>query len=100
MNRWTVIALALVVGFWLLSYDRRTDDTGIEVALLVGSALALTAIAPRAGWAIALAVGLPIAVYSGVLGGNGAAVVAIVFSSVGAGIGYAMRRSPLVTRPG
>jgi hypothetical protein len=90
MTRWIVLALALGVGFFMLSYDQRTDDTGVEVALLVATSLALTLAAPRAAIAIALAIGLPIAAYS-LWHGNGAAIAALVFSSIGAGMGYVMR---------
>ena len=48
MTRWVVIVVALIAGFLLLSYDQRTDDTGVE----------------------ALAIGLPIAAWS-VMHGNG-----------------------------
>ena len=91
MNRWIVIAVALVIGFFMLSYDQRTDDTGVEVALLLATSLALTLAAPRAAIAIALAIGLPIAAYS-LWNGNGAAIAALIFAFVGAGLGYAMRR--------
>jgi hypothetical protein len=30
-----VLALAIVAGLFLLGYDRRTDDTGVEAALLL-----------------------------------------------------------------
>ncbi|HEY3217630.1 MAG TPA: hypothetical protein VGK15_00920 [Candidatus Limnocylindria bacterium] len=99
MTRWIVLAVALAIGFFLLSYDQRTDDTGIEVGLLVATSLALTLAAPRVAIAIALAVGLPIAA-SSLWQGNGAAVAALAFSSVGAGIGYLMRRGTLTPRAG
>jgi hypothetical protein len=92
MTRWIVLAAALAIGFFLLSYDQRTDDTGVEVGLLVASSLALTLAAPRAAIGIAIAIGLPIAAYS-LWHGNGAALAALLFSSAGAGIGYVMRRS-------
>jgi hypothetical protein len=98
MTRWLVIAAALVVGFFLLSYDQRTDDTGVEVGLLVASSLALTLAAPRVAIAVALAIGLPIAAFS-LWHGNGPGVVALLFAGVGAAIGYGMR-SAAVTRPG
>ena len=50
--------------------------------------------APRAAFAIALALGLPIAAYS-LWHGNGAAIAALLFSGAGAGLGYALRRSTL-----
>ena len=99
MTRWIVLAIALVVGFFLLSYDQRTDDSGVEAALLVASALALTLAAPRVAIAIALAVGLPIAGWS-LWHGNGAGLIALVFSGAGAAIGYAMRRGSLSARAG
>ena len=95
--RWLVLAVALVVGFFLLSYDQRTDDTGVEAGLLVASSLALTLAAPRVAIAIALAVGLPIAAWS-VWHGGGAAMVALLFSGSGALVGYMMRRGTLVVR--
>ena len=92
MIRWIVIALALVVGFALISYDRGTDDTGIEVGLLIGLALLFTLAAPRVQWAVALAIALPMAMFNG-------SIVALVFSSLGAGIGTVVRRS-LISRAG
>ncbi len=56
------MALALVAGALLAAYDLRTDDTGIEVGLLVISFGVLTALAPRRWWLIALLVVGPIPV--------------------------------------
>ncbi len=86
-----VVALAILVGFFMLSYDQRTDDTGVEVALLVALSLALALAAPRRALAVGLAVGLPIAAWS-VVNGNSAAVAALAFALVGAGLGWMMRR--------
>ena len=88
MNRWSVIAVALVFGFLLVGYDRRTDDTGIEVAILAGSAFLFALLAPRVPIAIALAIALPMAMFNG-------SVIALVISSVGAGIGAALGRGRL-----
>lgn len=85
MIRWIVIAASLVVGLFLLSYDQRTDDSGVEAALLVASALALTLAAPRAAVAVALGIALPMAVLNGSYPG-------LLFSGIGAAVGYAMRR--------
>jgi len=90
--RWIVLAVALMVGFFLLSFDQRTDDTGVEAGLLVSSALALTLAAPRVAIAVALAIGLPIAAWS-LWHGNGAGLVALAFAGAGAGIGFLTRRS-------
>ncbi len=86
MTRWIAILVALAIGIFMLGVDRRTDDTGVEVAILLGSALLLTLAAPRAALAIALAVGLPIAVLNG-------GVPALVVAFVGAAIGWAARRA-------
>jgi hypothetical protein len=91
VTRWVVIAFALIAGIWLLGYDQRTDDTGVEVALIIALALALTVAAPRAALAIALGIGLPIAA-SAVWHGNYAGVMALLVAGAGALIGYAMRR--------
>jgi hypothetical protein len=55
-----VIALALIAGALLAAYDLRTDDTGIEAGLLLIAFVALTALAPRRWWLIALLVVGPI----------------------------------------
>lgn len=86
MTRWIAILVALAIGIFMLGVDRRTDDTGVEVAILLGSALLLTLAAPRAALAIALAVGLPIAVLNG-------GAPALMVSSAGAAIGWAARRA-------
>ena len=86
MSRPLVIVIALAVGLFMLSVDRRTDDTAIEVGLIVISALVLAFAAPRAALAVALAIGLPIAVLDG-------GVPALVFAGAGAGVGYVLRRN-------
>lgn len=92
MTRLVAIVVALVAGLLLLSYDQRTDDTGVEVALIIAISMALTLAAPRAAIVIALAIGLPIAAWS-VMQGNGPGVAALVIASAGAFLGYTMRRS-------
>jgi len=92
-----VLAVAVVVGFFLLSYDQRTDDTGVEVALLVALSLALAVAAPRRALAVGLAVGLPIAAW-GVINGNSPAVAALAFALFGAGLGWFMRRGVAAAR--
>jgi hypothetical protein len=92
MSRWIVIAIALVAGFVLYGYDQRTDDTGVEVALLIAIAMVLTLAAPRVAIAIALAVGLPIAAGS-MLNGNPPGIAALLIACAGAFLGYVMRRS-------
>lgn len=101
MKNAIAIGLALVVGVLLASYDLRTDDTGIEVGLLLIASISLAAIAPRRWWLIALCVGLPIpiveiAVAHAALppGGVAALGVAIVGALVGFAIGRVSRSSP------
>ena len=85
MLRWIVLTVALVLGFVLLGYDRRTDDTGVEVALILAVSLGLTLAAPPAALGVALAVGLPMAVLNGSWPG-------ILVAGAGALVGYAMAR--------
>ena len=91
MNRWIVIVVALIAGFFLYGYDKRTDDTGVEVALIIAIAMALTLAAPRVAVAIALAIGLPIAAGS-MLNGNPPGIAALLIAGAGAFLGYVMRR--------
>ena len=92
-----MLLVAVAVGFFMLSYDQRTDDTGVEVALLVALSLALAVAAPRRALAVGLAVGLPIAAWS-VMTGNCAAVAALAFALGGAGLGWFMRRGVAAAR--
>jgi hypothetical protein len=92
VNRWVVIGVALIAGFFLYGYDQRTDDTGVEVALIIAIAMALTLAAPRVAIAIALAIGLPIAAGS-MLNGNPPGIAALLIACAGALLGYVMRRS-------
>jgi len=85
MRHWIVIVIALAIGVFLASVDRRTDDTGIEAALIFASAVLLTIAAPRAAIAVALGIALPMAVLNG-------SVPALVVAGVGAAVGYATRR--------
>ena len=86
-----IIVAAVLVGFLMLAYDQRTDDTGVEAALLVALSLALALVAPRRALAVGLGVGLPIAAWS-VMHGNAAGIAALAFALVGAGLGWLMRR--------
>ena len=57
MRNGSALAIALVAGIGLATYDIRTDDTGIEVGLLFIISIALAFVAPKRWWAIALLVG-------------------------------------------
>ena len=96
-----VVGLALLVGVLLASYDLRTDDSGIEVGLLLIASVTLAALAPRRWWLIALCVGSPIPIVEIAVSreslppaGIAALVVAIVGALIGFGIARAARVSP------
>ena len=98
MKNLVIIALALLAGVALASYDLRTDDTGIEVGLLLVASVTLAALAPRRWWIVALCVGLPIPITEIVVshaalppGGIAALAVAIVGALIGFGISRASR---------
>jgi len=91
-----VVVLALVVGVFLASYDLRTDDTGIEVGLLLIASVTLAAVSPTRWWVIALCVGLPIPIVELAVAHSAlppAGVVALVVTIVGAVIGFAIART-------
>ena len=91
------IILALVSGMLLASYDVRTDDTGIELGLLLIAALVVAVVAPKRWWAVALLVGgfiplveMSVQWRSGVVPPG---VVGLVVTFVGALIGFAISRA-------
>ena len=98
MKNVIAMVLALAAGLLLATYDLRTDDTGIEVGLLLISSFALAFIAPRWWWAIALLVGGFIPIFELTVQGLASApapsgVVALVFTFIGALGGFAIARA-------
>ena len=98
-----VVALACLVGLWLVLVDARTDDTGIEAGIIFLTAAALSAIRPRAAIVIAFIVGAPIPIAEALRsGGFPAGIAALGFSVagalVGAWVGILMRRGTSSTR--
>ena len=92
----SAIGLALVAGIFLASYDLRTDDTGIELGLLLIASVTLAALAPKRWWLIALCVGLPIPIVEVAVAQMTmppAGVVALAVTIVGALIGFAIARA-------
>ena len=87
---------AVLAGFFLLGYDQRTDDTAIEVGLILGLSLALALVAPRRWFAIGLGIALPIAAASAINGRVDVAAVVLVIAMVGAGVGWMLRRAALL----
>ncbi|HTJ60872.1 MAG TPA: hypothetical protein VL333_06735 [Candidatus Saccharimonadales bacterium] len=57
MRNAIALIAALLCGLALASYDTRTDDTAIELGVLVIASVGLTVLAPKLWWAIALLVG-------------------------------------------
>ena len=98
MRNTNAIALALIVGGLLAFYDLRTDDTGIEVGLLLIASVGLAALAPKRWWLIGLCVGLPIPIVEIAVAhaaippaGIAAVVIGILGASIGLGIARASR---------
>lgn len=92
------IGLAMLCGLALAWYDTRTDDTAIEVGLLLIASLTLTVLAPKRWWAVALLVGafiplveLATSPAAGV--GVPAGVAAVIVAFIGALIGFAISRA-------
>ncbi len=97
------IVVSLAAGLFLARYDLNTDDTGIEVGLLLIASAILALLAPKRWWVVALCVGLPIPIAELVVGhapippaGVVALGVAIVGALIGFAIRYASRTSPAV----
>ena len=91
-----VLLAAVLVGFFLLGYDQRTDDTGVEAGLILALSLALALAVPRRWVAIGLGVALPIAAASVLKGHVDVAAVVLVIAMVGAGLSWLMRRASLL----
>lgn len=93
-NAITLVA-ALLCGLALASYDTRTDDTAIELGLLVIASVGLTLLAPKLWFAIALLVGgfIPLVEMSGQFVRVPAGAVALVVTFVGALIGFVIARA-------
>ncbi len=99
MKDLVVTLLAFAAGVLLAVYDLRTDDTAIEVGLLLIASVALAALSPRRWWLIALCIGLPIPLVelaSGAMPPAGA--VALGFTIVGSLIGFGIRRARSAAR--
>lgn len=103
MRSGIAIGLALAAGLLLAVYDLRTDDSGIEVGLLLITAVLLTALAPMRWWIIALCVGLPIPLAELTVAHSSlppAGVAALVVTIVGALIGFGIARASRIGAAG
>ena len=95
MRNAIALIAALLCGLALASYDTRTDDTAIELGLLVIASVGLTLLAPKLWWAIALLVGgfIPLVEMAGQFDRVPAGSVALVVTFVGAFGAFAMARA-------
>ncbi|HLZ47210.1 MAG TPA: hypothetical protein VKR80_01010 [Candidatus Limnocylindria bacterium] len=96
MKNALAISLALICGLVLSFYDTRTDDTGVEVGLLLFASSGLAFLAPTWWWAIALLVGgfIPIIELGPIEQPHvPAGIIALGVTFVGALIGFAIARS-------
>jgi len=96
------ILVALATGVFLARYDLNTDDTGIEVGLLLIASALLALAAPKRWWVVALCVGLPIPIVELVVGHAPippAGVVALGVAVVGALIGSVIARASRSSSP-
>lgn len=84
-----VVLLALIIGVAIAYVDSRAtwDDAGITAGALFITSAVLAVLSPRAAWLIGVVVGLPVLAFNIVLHGNFGAVMGIVVSLVGAGVG-------------
>ncbi|HEV2248975.1 MAG TPA: hypothetical protein VGT60_00515 [Candidatus Limnocylindria bacterium] len=100
MRSAAALALALAAGVALATYDLRTDDTGIEVGLLLIVSIALAFVAPRRWWAIALLVGGFIPIFELWSSGEGVPApsggIALVFTVIGSLSGFGIARASRV----
>jgi hypothetical protein len=86
----TELAVAAGLAIAYVDASPRWDDTGITVfALLIASALT-AALAGSRPWLYALAVGMWVPILEIPQGAGGAPLVALLFSGVGAGVGYVL----------
>jgi len=95
MKDWLILLAAVLTGFFLLGYDQRTDDSGVEAGLILALSLAIALAAPRRWVAIGLGTALPIAAAGAIEGHVDVAAVVLVIAMVGAGLGWLMRRGSL-----
>jgi hypothetical protein len=95
---WVVLLVAVLVGFFLLGYDQRTNDTGVEAGLILALSLALSLAVPRRWIAVALGVALPIVAASLFSGRLDVAAVVLGIAAVGARLGSLMRRGSVGSR--
>jgi len=96
------IAIALICGLFLAFFDTRTDDTGIEVGLLLITSTLLAVMAPKRWWIIALLVGvfIPIVEIGPIEHPHiPAGIVALGVTIVGALIGFGIARTSRSSSP-
>jgi hypothetical protein len=93
-----ILLAAVLVGFLLLGYDERTNDTGVEAGLILALSLALALAAPLRWVAVALGVALPIVGASLLSARLDVAAVVLAIAAGGAFLGGLMQRALRVAR--
>jgi len=85
-----IVLLAVLIGCVIAYVDSRVtwDDAGVTAGALFIASAVLSAVSPRAAWLIGIVVGLPVLAFNLVLHGNFGAVIGLVVSLVGAGVGF------------
>lgn len=93
------VGISLAAGIALARNDLHTDDTGVEVGLLLGASVVLALLTPKRWWLVALCVGLPIPVTEIVVAHASlppAGIAALGVATVGALIGFGIARASRV----
>jgi hypothetical protein len=88
-----VVGLVLGAGIGYVDSRPTWDDAGITAGALFLCAGVLSMMAPRSGWLVGLAVGLPVLLFNVVLHANYGSAAAVVVALVGAGVGSFVGRS-------
>ncbi|HLX33935.1 MAG TPA: hypothetical protein VKR30_01685 [Candidatus Limnocylindrales bacterium] len=88
-----VLAAVAGIGIGLMDAAPRFDDTGMTVGALVLASGVAAALAGRRPWLIAGLVGAWVPILEVAQGGGSAPLAALLFSSVGAGVGYVLGRT-------
>jgi len=89
--------LGFLAGAGIAFVDTRPtwDDAGVTAAAVFLVAATVGAARPRLFWIGGLAVGLPVLAWNVLLHGNYGSAIAVVIALVGAGVGAALRFTPL-----
>ncbi len=95
LKYWIILIVAIVTGLFIAWIDTRPhwDDTGITVAMVLGTSAVLGSLLPRHAWLLALALGIWIPLANIIQFNNYGSVFALVVSFAGAYAGAFLRRT-------